>query len=82
MSWGLPTRIGFDISMRIRTYLREEILAEQIIRKASPFRAFLEVAAQCNGTILSYSKIARDIQSDPVSVQNYFHILEDTLSIS
>lgn len=61
------------------TYLREEILAEQLVRKSNPFRAFLEVAAGCNGTILSYSKIARDIQSDPVSVQNYFQILEDTL---
>lgn len=60
-------------------YLKEEIVAEQLVRKVQPFRAFLEVAAQCSGTIVNYSKIARDISSDPVSVQSYFEILEDTL---
>lgn len=87
LQWGsLPDVIGGSALDKIRylnaytqTYLKEEILAEQIIRKARPFRAFLEVAAQSNGQILSYSKIARDIQSDPVSVQSYFQILEDTL---
>jgi uncharacterized protein len=63
----------------VNTYLKEEIQAEQIVRKIAPFRAFLEVAAQCTGKILNYSKIARDISSDPVSVQSYFEILEDTL---
>lgn len=61
------------------TYLKEEIQAEQIVRKIAPFRAFLEVAAQSSGQILNYSKIARDISSDPVTVQSYFEILEDTL---
>lgn len=61
------------------TYLKEEIQAEQIVRKVQPFRAFLEVAAQSAGKIVNYSKIARDISSDPVSVQSYFEILEDTL---
>jgi predicted AAA+ superfamily ATPase len=61
------------------TYLKEEIQAEQIVRKIPPFRAFLEVAAQSAGKIVNYSNIARDIDSDPVSVQSYFEILEDTL---
>lgn len=61
------------------TYLKEEIQAEQIVRKIQPFRAFLEVAAQSAGKIINYSRIARDINSDPVSVQSYFEILEDTL---
>jgi predicted AAA+ superfamily ATPase len=62
-----------------QTYLKEEILAEQLIRKVAPFRAFLEVAAQSSGKIINYSKIARDVASDPVSIQSYFEILEDTL---
>ncbi|MDE2893179.1 MAG: AAA family ATPase, partial [Chloroflexota bacterium] len=42
------------------TYLREEIVAEQIVRRLDPFREFLEVAAQSNGTIINYANIARD----------------------
>ncbi|MCM2281416.1 MAG: AAA family ATPase [Bdellovibrionaceae bacterium] len=61
-----------------RTYLREEILQEQIIRNIEPFQNFLEVAAQSNGKILSFSKISRDIGIDDKTVRNYFSILEDT----
>lgn len=62
----------------VNTYLKEEIIAEQLVRKVQPFRQFLEVAAQANTKIINYSKIARDILSDPVSVESYFQILEDT----
>lgn len=72
-----------EISQYLRaytqTYLKEEIQVEQLVRRLPPFRSFLEVAAQCSGAILNYSKVARDIGSDPVSVKNYFSILEDTL---
>ena len=61
------------------TYLKEEIQMEQVIRKLNPFRAFLEVAAQMNGRIVNYSKIARGIGVDTTTVQNYYSILEDTL---
>ncbi len=62
-----------------QTYLKEEIQAEQIVRKLNPFRHFLEVAAQTNGQILNYTKIANDIGSDPKTVQSYYEILQDTL---
>lgn len=61
------------------TYLREEIWAEQIIKKLDPFRHFLEVAAQCNGKIINYSNISRDVGVDDKTIKNYFSILEDTL---
>jgi predicted AAA+ superfamily ATPase len=61
------------------TYLKEEIAAEQIIRKLDPFRYFLEVAAQSNGKIINFSKIAGDIGVDTKTVQSYYSILEDTL---
>ncbi|MDE0027725.1 MAG: AAA family ATPase [Spirochaetaceae bacterium] len=61
------------------TYLREEIVAEQIVRRLDPFREFLEVAAQANGTIINYANIARDVGADPKTVVSYFGILEDTL---
>lgn len=61
------------------TYLKEEIASEQIVRKLDPFRNFLEIAAQSNGMVLNYSKIARDVGVDTKTVQSYFQILEDTL---
>lgn len=61
------------------TYLKEEIQAEQIVRKLDPFRQFLQVAAQANGKIINFSKIAKEIGVDTTTVQNYFSILEDTL---
>ncbi|MBF0430177.1 MAG: ATP-binding protein [Fibrobacteria bacterium] len=61
------------------TYLKEEIISEQIIRNLDPFREFLEVAAQSNSKIINYTKIARDVGADVKTVQNYFKILEDTL---
>lgn len=61
------------------TYLKEEIWAEHFINKLDPFRRFLEVAAQCNGKIINYRNIARDVGVDEKTVKEYFVILEDTL---
>lgn len=62
----------------IQTYLKEEVLVEQLVRKVKPFKSFLEVSAQCNGQIINYSKIARNLKVDYTTVQNYFDILVDT----
>lgn len=61
------------------TYLKEEIQLEQIIRKLEPFRLFLEVAAQMNGKVINFSKIAREVGVDTTTVQNYYSILVETL---
>lgn len=61
------------------TYLKEEIWTEQVIRKLPPFRRFLEVAAQCNGKIINYANIARDVGVDEKTIKEYFFALEDTL---
>ena len=61
------------------TYLREEIVAEQIVRKLDPFRHFLEAAAQSNGRIINFANVARDVGADSKTVASYFSILEDTL---
>ncbi len=83
---GLPTLTDFSkdtdvhnyLKTYISTYLKEEIQAEQIVRKLKPFRLFLDVAAQMNAKIVNYSKIAQDVGADTKSVQNYFEILKDT----
>ncbi len=61
------------------TYLKEEIWNEQVIRKLHPFRRFLEVAAQCNGKVINYANVARDVGVDDKTIKEYFCILEDTL---
>jgi predicted AAA+ superfamily ATPase len=61
------------------TYLKEEISAEQIVKNLTPFRRFLEVAAQCNGKIVNYANIARDAGTTDLATKEYFSILEDTL---
>lgn len=72
------SRTGFLRSYTF-TYLKEEIASEQILRRLEPFREFLEISAQANGTILNYSNMARDVGVDYKTVQSYFEILEDTL---
>jgi predicted AAA+ superfamily ATPase len=61
------------------TYIREEVQAEQLVRRVEPFRKFLAIVAQSSGTIISYSNIARDVGTSDVTVRAYFEILEDTL---
>lgn len=59
--------------------MKEEIWAEHFIKRLDPFRRFLEVAAQCNGKILNYANIARDVGVDDKTIKKYFTLLEDTL---
>lgn len=62
-----------------QTYLKEEIWAEQFVRELDPFRRFLEVAAQCNGKLVNFSNLSRDVGTSDKNIQKYFSILEDTL---
>jgi predicted AAA+ superfamily ATPase len=88
MQWGsLPGIFKFQnntnrtdfLMAYANTYLKEEVMGEQLIRNLNPFRKYLEVAAQHNGCIINYSNIAHDVGVDPKTVQSYFSILEDTL---
>lgn len=73
-----PDKAAF-LKAYAETYLKEEILTEQIVRNLPPFRRFLDVAAQLNADVINYSNIAKDIHSDPKTVSSYYDILEDTL---
>lgn len=88
LHWGtLPhlTHLTLDIDKQrylntyARVYLKEEVWNEQLVRNLDPFRKFLEVAAQTNGEIINYARIASDVLADRKTVQSYFQILEDTL---
>ena len=87
LRWGSLPRIvtgpeeGRDDELRAYafTYLKEEVLAEQLIRKLDPFRKFLQVAAQSNAKIINFAKISAHVGVDAKTVRSYYSILEDTL---
>lgn len=89
LNWGtLPRAVELKpepierrrfLTSYVNTYLREEIQAEQLVRKVEPFRLFLEIAAAANGSILNVSKLARQSGVEPRTAQRYFEVLIDTL---
>jgi len=88
LTWGtLPGLLKLDdpedkaafLRAYTLTYIREEIIAEQAVRNLEPFRMFLEVAAQSNGKIVNYSKVASDVGVSVKTAISYFSILEETL---
>lgn len=86
LSWGtLPLiqedpEIAADIlAAYVNTYLKEEILAEGLIRKVPPFIRFLAVAGQVNGQVLNVQNISREAAVARSTVDTYFSILTDTL---
>jgi len=68
-----------ELDAYIQNYLKEEILAEGLIRKLPPFSRFLKVAALSNGTLLNYTEIGNDCAVAPTTVREYYSVLEDTL---
>ena len=88
LQWGLLPSVWLTEDSEVRkqflqaytrTYLKEEVWEEQFIRKLDPFRRFLEVSAQCNGKIINFSNIARDVGVDDKTVKEYYALLEDTM---
>lgn len=60
-------------------YLKEEIRAEQLVRRVETFRRFIEVAAQASGKVLNHAAIARDVGAESKTIQAWYEVLEDTL---
>jgi predicted AAA+ superfamily ATPase len=57
-----------ELDAYVNTYLKEEILAEGLIRRLPPFSRFLKTIALDNGEMINFTKLANDSQ-DPVSVR-------------
>jgi len=88
LQWGtLPKVFSFQKDLEremflesyVNTYLTEEILEEQLVRKVIPFKKFLCIAGQTSGTIVNFAKIGDDVGVDPKTIATYFEILEETL---
>ncbi len=60
-------------------YLREEIVAEALVRKLEAFARFLDVMALANGEELSYQGISSDAGVPVRTVESFVQILVDTL---
>ena len=87
LQWGTLPKVVFLSSSQDRnrflrtyaqTYIKEEILVEQLVRNLDPFRLFLPIAAQMNTQIINYSNIAKDTGVDYKTIQNYYQILVET----
>jgi uncharacterized protein len=87
LNWGtLPSLLTRDndqakidyLQSYVDMYLKEEIVAEQLVRNLPPFRRFLDVASQMNGKIINFSAIAREVGTTADTIKQYFAILEET----
>ena len=68
-----------ELNAYVNTYLKEEIMAEGLIRRLPPFSRFLESIALANGEMINFTKLANDCQVPPSTVTEYVGLLEDTL---
>ncbi|MEA1935058.1 MAG: ATP-binding protein [Thermodesulfobacteriota bacterium] len=68
-----------ELDAYVNTYLKEEIMAEGLIRKLPPFSRFLRSIALACGEMINFTKLANDCQVPPSTVTEYVGLLEDTL---
>ena len=68
-----------ELEAYVNTYLKEEILAEGLIRRLPPFSRFLDSIALSNAEMINFTKLANDCQVSPSTVTEYVSLLEDTL---
>lgn len=69
------------LSSYANQYLKEEILAEALVRRVDGFVRFLNVVAEDSGRYLDYSKLSQRAKVPRQSVVRHFEILEDTLLV-
>ena len=67
-----------ELQAYVKTYLQEEIQAEAFVRKVPAFTRFMSVASLTSGTMINFSSLANDVGLSPLSVREYYQILQDT----
>lgn len=68
-----------DLRAYCGLYLKEEILAESIVRRLEGFFRFLAAAGMSNGKEMNFENIARDCAVPARTVMEYVAVLNDTL---
>ena len=67
------------LSAYVDIYLREEIMAEGLVRNLGSFARFLEIISYSHGAVLNVSNLARECQISRGIVGGYLDVLEDLL---
>jgi len=70
---------GRFLAAYVNTYLKEEVMAEGIVRNLANFARFMEAASFSQAQILNMATVARDCGVERKVVEQYFQILEDLL---
>lgn len=65
----------------IDTYLREEIIAEALVRNIASFSHFLNLAASISWQELNYSQLASDSEIPKETLRRYLDLLSETMII-
>lgn len=68
-----------ELDAYANTYLKEENMAEGLVRNLPPFARFLRSMALANGEVIHFTKLANHCQVAPSTVREYVGLLEDTL---
>ena len=63
----------------VEDYLKEEIMAEGLVRNLPSFARFMDAMAYSHGEITNFANIARDCGVTAKTVRAHYEILEDTL---
>lgn len=62
----------------IETYIKDEVLAEGLLRKLPPFYRFMDLIGQFATEIVNFSNIGREAHTSEHTIKSYFQILEET----
>jgi predicted AAA+ superfamily ATPase len=81
---GLPTvwlseEPWEDLRAYVGTYLKEEVMAEALVRRIDTFSAFLELCALRCTEEINFEAFGSDLGVSGKTVRNFFEVLEDTL---
>lgn len=68
-----------ELKAYVNTYLKEEILAEALVRKLQSFARFLQMSSLTNGAMINFASLSNDISIPASTIREYYQILEDTL---
>ena len=68
-----------ELDAYVNTYLKEEIMAEGLIRNLPPFTRFLKSISLANGEVINFTKLGNDCQVAASTVREYISLLEDSL---
>lgn len=63
----------------VNDYLKEEIMAEGLVRNLSGFARFLDSVGYSHGEMVNFLNISRDCGVDAKTVKAYYQILVDTM---